>query len=125
MIYERLLACAHESNMIAHAKAFSRAALVGPLRTTDAKPCVALAEWTPAAPPVAKRWRQERIKALFPSIFATTEHRTPPARPPSATTPPNGFAAFLREFTSVTASTNNMTRTLGDTITGSMFKKIF
>ena len=124
MIYERLLACAHESNMIAHAKPFLRAALVGPLRTTDAKPCVALVEWTPAAPPVAKRWRQERIKALFPSIFATTKHCMPPTHPPSATTPPNDFfAAFLREFTSVITLTNNMTRTLGDTITGSTFEK--
>ena len=56
-VYERLLHSAHDNPMIAHAKNFLKAHLVGPLRNEDDKPYVAQDEWNQSTPKEAKLWR--------------------------------------------------------------------
>ena len=124
MIYERLLTCTHESDMITHAKAFLRAAMVGPFRATDNKPFISLADWTPIAPAIAKKWRQDRIKTLFPSIFNQAQPASvePKLNP---TTPSNDlFAAWLRDFkSSFSPPATEMAKSASEPTTGSIFEK--
>ena len=124
LVYERLLACSHESSMLSHAKAFLRTALVGPFRASDVKPYVNTADWTALPPSLAKEWRRERITTLFPSLFPSTPtHSAPTQATPAAST--ELFASLLREFQAsvVTPSNTPLPNKPEASTSGSEFEK--
>lgn len=126
MVYERLLACTHESDMLTHARSFLRTALVGPFRANDDKPFVAPVEWAAMPPSLAKEWRQDRISALFPSLFPANPPATTPTTPaltPSPV-PTEFFTNLFREFKAsiTTDDSPSASVTKGDS-TGSEFEK--
>ena len=128
LVYERLLACSHESDMLLHARSFLRTALVGPFRANDEKPFVSAATWSAMPPSLAKEWRQERITSLFPSIFPSTPPATTPPTPVLTSSPMQEafFTNLLRDFKSSMLPDNgtaSSTTTGAATSTGSEFEK--
>ena len=99
-VYERVLQCTHTSPMLEHAKSFLRSILVGPLRNEDQKPFVPQDQWNQMAPVAAKRWRVEKLKALFPLVFGDTPTSTPTPSQPTQPLPNETslFHSFFAEW---------------------------
>ena len=66
MVYERLLACSHDSEMPTPARRLLRAAIVDPFRANEETPFVSTEIWAAMPPSLVKEWRQTRIAAIFP-----------------------------------------------------------
>ena len=84
IVYERLRACQHPSDMLDHAIAFLRSCLIGKWRLHDNTPSTSPAEFTTMPHQEARRWATSRCRALFPAIMAP--HPLPP--PPALGAPP-------------------------------------
>ena len=76
IIYERLRACQHPSEMLNHAIAFLRSCMIGKWRLDDNKPFTSPASFTAMPHQEARRWATSRCRALFPAIM--NPHPLPP-----------------------------------------------
>ena len=90
MVYKRLLACSHKSDMLTHARRFLCTALVGSFHANDIEPFISAADWSMMPPLLANKWWQDRVFTLCPSLFLATPlvttHQIPGVTPSSMPT---------------------------------------